>query len=212
MPSRVARCVPSLCCLALLLLGDVMAGASRFMAHLARSESRRHFARERTARSLVRTGAAPQMESQGARQRFLERLDRRWPHLHDGRRTKCQDRLQRRPRRPGAAAEAAAAAAWAARAIAALLPSTSTRARPSGRPRWPRATRTARPPVDGDRVYALGRNGELACLDATDGKIVWAKDFPKQLRRQNDVRVGLQRVPLGRRRQTALHARGARTR
>lgn len=33
------------------------------------------------------------------------------------------------------------------------------------------------PTIDGDRVYALGRNGELACLDAADGKIVWAKDL-----------------------------------
>lgn len=35
------------------------------------------------------------------------------------------------------------------------------------------------PTIDGDRVYALGRNGELSCLDAADGKIVWTKDLPR---------------------------------
>jgi outer membrane protein assembly factor BamB len=35
------------------------------------------------------------------------------------------------------------------------------------------------PTVDGDRVYALGRNGELACLDTADGKVVWAKDLQR---------------------------------
>lgn len=33
------------------------------------------------------------------------------------------------------------------------------------------------PTIDGDRVYALGRNGHLACLDASDGSIVWSKNF-----------------------------------
>jgi outer membrane protein assembly factor BamB len=35
------------------------------------------------------------------------------------------------------------------------------------------------PAVDGDRLYALDRNGELSCLDTTDGKIVWHKSFAK---------------------------------
>jgi outer membrane protein assembly factor BamB len=35
------------------------------------------------------------------------------------------------------------------------------------------------PAVDGDRVYALDRNGELACLNATDGKIVWHKSLTR---------------------------------
>jgi outer membrane protein assembly factor BamB len=35
------------------------------------------------------------------------------------------------------------------------------------------------PTVDGDRVYALTCNGQLACLDAAEGKIVWSKDFVK---------------------------------
>src|SRR6476619_7369365 len=29
------------------------------------------------------------------------------------------------------------------------------------------------PTVDGDRVYALGGNGDLSCLDAATGKIYW---------------------------------------
>jgi outer membrane protein assembly factor BamB len=35
------------------------------------------------------------------------------------------------------------------------------------------------PTVDGDRVYALGRNGELACLDAVDGRLIWSKDLTR---------------------------------
>src|SRR4030095_16166075 len=30
------------------------------------------------------------------------------------------------------------------------------------------------PTVDGDRVYALGGNGDLSCLDAASGKIFWS--------------------------------------
>jgi len=37
----------------------------------------------------------------------------------------------------------------------------------------PRAT----PTVDGDRVYVLGVGGELACLNAADGKVVWHKSL-----------------------------------
>jgi len=33
------------------------------------------------------------------------------------------------------------------------------------------------PTVDGDRVYALGMNGDLACLQARTGKIVWKRDL-----------------------------------
>src|SRR5262245_11017361 len=35
------------------------------------------------------------------------------------------------------------------------------------------------PTVDGDRVYALGLNGDLVCLTAADGKEVWRKDLVK---------------------------------
>jgi outer membrane protein assembly factor BamB len=39
----------------------------------------------------------------------------------------------------------------------------------------PRAT----PTVDGDRLYAVGVQGDLACLDVATGKIVWAKNYKK---------------------------------
>ncbi len=35
------------------------------------------------------------------------------------------------------------------------------------------------PTVDGDRVYALGLNGDLVCLNVTDGKEIWRKDLAK---------------------------------
>ncbi|MCC6508488.1 MAG: PQQ-like beta-propeller repeat protein [Pirellulaceae bacterium] len=38
----------------------------------------------------------------------------------------------------------------------------------------PRAT----PTVDGDRVYALGAEGDLICLSVSDGKVVWSKSLP----------------------------------
>src|SRR5947208_2817995 len=39
----------------------------------------------------------------------------------------------------------------------------------------PRAT----PTVDGDRVYALTRQGLLSCLTVGDGSLTWQKDFKK---------------------------------
>jgi outer membrane protein assembly factor BamB len=35
------------------------------------------------------------------------------------------------------------------------------------------------PVVDGDRIYALSRYGNLACLDAAKGTILWTKDYKK---------------------------------
>jgi outer membrane protein assembly factor BamB len=35
------------------------------------------------------------------------------------------------------------------------------------------------PTVDGDRVYGLGREGDLVCLNAATGEVVWKKSFPK---------------------------------
>jgi outer membrane protein assembly factor BamB len=43
------------------------------------------------------------------------------------------------------------------------------------RGRGPRGT----PTVDGDRVYALSENGDLACLKSTDGKAVWQRNILK---------------------------------
>jgi outer membrane protein assembly factor BamB len=50
----------------------------------------------------------------------------------------------------------------------------------AGAPGWghfagPRCT----PTVDGDRVYAVGQYGEVACLDAASGKEIWRKDYVK---------------------------------
>jgi outer membrane protein assembly factor BamB len=37
------------------------------------------------------------------------------------------------------------------------------------------------PTVDGDRVYALGRDGELACLGAERGEVRWQKSYTRDL-------------------------------
>ena len=42
-------------------------------------------------------------------------------------------------------------------------------------PAGPRVT----PTVDGNRVYSLGAEGHLFCLDAKDGSVVWSKEFKK---------------------------------
>ncbi len=42
-------------------------------------------------------------------------------------------------------------------------------------PLGPRAT----PTVDGNRVYALGAMGDLFCLDAAKGDVVWEKNLPR---------------------------------
>jgi outer membrane protein assembly factor BamB len=38
------------------------------------------------------------------------------------------------------------------------------------------------PTVDGDRVYALSRQGNLVCLDTAKGDILWQKDFKKDFK------------------------------
>lgn len=43
---------------------------------------------------------------------------------------------------------------------------------------YPAGPRTT-PAVDGDRVYTLGAEGHLFCLNAEDGKPVWSKQFVK---------------------------------
>lgn len=45
---------------------------------------------------------------------------------------------------------------------------------PNGYP-GPRCT----PTVDGDRVYAVSRNGHFFCLNAATGAVLWSKEFPK---------------------------------
>jgi outer membrane protein assembly factor BamB len=54
-------------------------------------------------------------------------------------------------------------------------------AREDGRGSGPRST----PTVDGDRVYALTENGDLACLRAADGTIVWQKNILKEFGGRN---------------------------
>ena len=44
-------------------------------------------------------------------------------------------------------------------------------------PQYPGARST--PTVDGDRVYALGSDGDLACLEKDKGKVVWSKSLKK---------------------------------
>ena len=64
------------------------------------------------------------------------------------------------------------------------------------------------PTVDGDRVYALTRQGGLACLKISDGSMRLAEGVQEGLRRPHDVGLGLQRVPHHRRRQADRHPLG----
>ena len=41
------------------------------------------------------------------------------------------------------------------------------------------------PTVDGDRVYVLTENGDLACLKTTDGAAVWQRNIPKDFGGRN---------------------------
>ena len=44
---------------------------------------------------------------------------------------------------------------------------------------WPQSKEgpSATPTVDGDRLYVVGLAGNVACLQATDGKVVWQRSF-----------------------------------
>ena len=50
--------------------------------------------------------------------------------------------------------------------------------KPNQRPSYPGSRST--PTADGDRIYALGSDGDLVCLDK-DGKVVWHKNLVKDL-------------------------------
>jgi outer membrane protein assembly factor BamB len=41
------------------------------------------------------------------------------------------------------------------------------------------------PTVDGDRIFALSENGDLACLQTKDGKIVWKKNILQEYKGSN---------------------------
>jgi len=47
--------------------------------------------------------------------------------------------------------------------------------KPNQMPSYPKARST--PTVDGTRLYALSSDGDLACLDAATGKIIWQKNL-----------------------------------
>jgi outer membrane protein assembly factor BamB len=46
---------------------------------------------------------------------------------------------------------------------------------PDQQPKFPAARST--PTLEGDRLYALGSDGDLVCLDAVDGKVRWQKQL-----------------------------------
>ncbi len=50
-------------------------------------------------------------------------------------------------------------------------------------PSGPRAT----PTVDGDRVYTLGAEGDLVCLSAADGKVVWQRQLKESYRTESPI-------------------------
>ena len=51
------------------------------------------------------------------------------------------------------------------------------------------------PTVDGDRIYALGGNGDLSALEARTGKIVWSKNVLKEFGGSN-ITWGISESPL----------------
>ena len=51
------------------------------------------------------------------------------------------------------------------------------------------------PTIDGDRLYALGGNGDLTCLDARTGKIIWTKNVLREFGGSN-ITWGISESPL----------------
>jgi outer membrane protein assembly factor BamB len=50
-------------------------------------------------------------------------------------------------------------------------------------PGGPRCT----PSIDGDRVYTLGAEGHLFCLNVADGSVLWSKDFKKDYQAKTPI-------------------------
>lgn len=51
------------------------------------------------------------------------------------------------------------------------------------------------PTIDGDRIYALGGNGDLSALDASTGKLVWSKNMLREFGGSN-IQWGISESPL----------------
>jgi outer membrane protein assembly factor BamB len=51
------------------------------------------------------------------------------------------------------------------------------------------------PTIDGDRLYALGGSGDLSCLDARTGKVIWSKNVLTVFGGSN-IRWGISESPL----------------
>ena len=80
----------------------------------------------------------------------------------------------------------------------------SARSAPTSGQKYPGARST--PTVDGERLYALGSDGDLACLETATGKHALAEEPAQRFRRQAR-QLGLCRVAAGRWRRARLHAR-----
>jgi outer membrane protein assembly factor BamB len=50
-------------------------------------------------------------------------------------------------------------------------------------PSGPRCT----PTIAGGKIYALGAEGNLACLDANDGKVLWSKELKKEYKCESPI-------------------------
>jgi outer membrane protein assembly factor BamB len=51
------------------------------------------------------------------------------------------------------------------------------------------------PTIDGDRIYALGGNGDLSAIDAKTGKLIWSKNVLTEFGGRN-IRWGISESPL----------------